>query len=80
MKPVSTVSLEIDGQVYEETSNGDGQYDAFMKAITKIYDKIDKPMPHLTDYIVTIPPGVKPMLSLKRQYMVFINVSSKPGV
>jgi D-citramalate synthase len=30
-----------------------------MKAITKIYDKIDKPMPHLTDYIVTIPPGGK---------------------
>lgn len=59
LKPVSTVSLEIDGQVYEETSNGDGQYDAFMKAITKIYDKINKPMPHLTDYIVTIPPGGK---------------------
>lgn len=59
LKPVSTVSLEIEGQVYEETSNGDGQYDAFMKAITKIYDKINKPMPHLTDYIVTIPPGGK---------------------
>lgn len=59
LKPVSTVSLEIDGQVYEETSNGDGQYDAFMKAITRIYEKIKKPIPHLTDYIVTIPPGGK---------------------
>jgi D-citramalate synthase len=59
LKPVSTVSLEIDGKVYEETSNGDGQYDAFMKAITKIYDQVKKPMPQLTDYIVTIPPGGK---------------------
>lgn len=59
LKPVSTVSLEIDGQVYEETSNGDGQYDAFMKAITKIYDRVQKPMPQLVDYIVTIPPGGK---------------------
>ncbi len=57
LKPVSTVSLEIDGQVYEETSTGDGQYDAFMKAITKIYNRVRKPMPQLTDYIVTIPPG-----------------------
>ncbi len=57
LKPVSTVSLEIDGEIYEETANGDGQYDAFMKAITRIYKRINKPMPHLTDYIVTIPPG-----------------------
>lgn len=28
-----------------------------MKAITKIYGRVGKPMPHLTDYIVTIPPG-----------------------
>jgi D-citramalate synthase len=59
LKPVSTVSLMIDEQIYEETSNGDGQYDAFMKAITKIYEKVGKPMPHLLDYIVTIPPGGK---------------------
>lgn len=59
LKPVSTVSLMIDGQIYEETSNGDGQYDAFMKAITKIYEKVNKPMPQLVDYIVTIPPGGK---------------------
>jgi len=59
LKPVSTVSLRINGEVYEETSNGDGQYDAFMKAITKIYKKVNKPMPQLVDYIVTIPPGGK---------------------
>lgn len=59
LKPVSTVSLKIDGQIYEETSNGDGQYDAFMKAITKIYERVHKPMPQLVDYIVTIPPGGK---------------------
>lgn len=59
LKPVSTVSLEIDGQTYEETSNGDGQYDAFVKAISNIYDRVHKPMPQLIDYIVTIPPGGK---------------------
>ncbi|UZQ84522.1 2-isopropylmalate synthase [Thermoclostridium stercorarium] len=59
LKPVSTVSLQINGEVYEETSTGDGQYDAFVKAVTKIYEKINKPMPQLVDYIVTIPPGGK---------------------
>jgi D-citramalate synthase len=43
--------------VYEETATGSGQYDAFMKALTKIYNKLDKTLPALTDYIVTIPPG-----------------------
>ena len=30
-----------------------------MKAVSKIYEKINKPMPQLVDYIVTIPPGGK---------------------
>lgn len=59
LSPVATVSILIGEEVYEETGTGDGQYDAFMKAITKIYNRINKTLPVLTDYIVTIPPGGK---------------------
>lgn len=57
LRSVATLKLEIDGDEYEETSAGDGQYDAFMKALYKIYEKLNKTKPVLTDYIVTIPPG-----------------------
>lgn len=57
LKPVSTLSIEIDGQVYEATSTGDGQYDAFMKAVKSIYDQLGKKLPHLVDYAISIPPG-----------------------
>ncbi|MCI0522849.1 MAG: hypothetical protein L0Y37_04250, partial [Bacteroidales bacterium] len=59
LKPFASVKIEIDGAMYEETSSGDGQYDAFMKAIRKIYDSLGREFPVLTDYIVTIPPGGK---------------------
>lgn len=59
LRSVATVAIEIDRQVYEETASGDGQYDAFMKALWKIYDKLKKDHPVLTDYVVTIPPGGK---------------------
>ncbi|MBN2166483.1 MAG: 2-isopropylmalate synthase [Marinilabiliaceae bacterium] len=59
LKPVASVSLTIDKESYEETSAGDGQYDAFMKCIWKIYQKLNKPYPILTNYSVTIPPGGK---------------------
>jgi D-citramalate synthase len=57
LKPVSTLSIEIDGQVYEATSTGDGQYDAFMKAVKSIYDQLGKKLPQLVDYEISIPPG-----------------------
>jgi D-citramalate synthase len=59
LMPLANVSIEIDGKVYQETANGDGQYDAFMHALWKIYDKLGKHHPVLEDYIVTIPPGGK---------------------
>ena len=59
MKPVATISLKIDGVRYEQTSSGDGQYDAFMKALHKIYDQRKVTIPKLEDYVVTIPPGGK---------------------
>lgn len=59
LKPFASVQVEIDGDLYEETSSGDGQYDAFMKTVRKIYDKLGKQYPRLTDYEVSIPPGGK---------------------
>ena len=57
LKPSANIQVEIEGNLYQETSSGDGQYDAFMKALRRIYDKLDKSLPNLIDYEVSIPPG-----------------------
>lgn len=57
LRSVATLRLAVEEQEYEETASGDGQYDAFMKALWKIYDKLGKSYPALTNYLVTIPPG-----------------------
>lgn len=57
LKPVATLKIQIDDRSFEETSVGDGQYDAFMKALKKIYAKLKKDLPKLIDYVVSIPPG-----------------------
>lgn len=57
LKPSTTVSLTIDGETYEENASGDGQFDAFMKALHKIYNKRSENLPELIDYAVRIPPG-----------------------
>lgn len=59
LKPVASLSVCIDNEIHAETAVGDGQYDAFMKAMWKIYERLKKPRPALTDYLVTIPPGGK---------------------
>jgi len=59
LKPFASVQIEIDGNLFQETSSGDGQYDAFMKALRIIYDRLGKELPVLTDYQVSIPPGGK---------------------
>jgi (R)-citramalate synthase len=59
LKPVASLSIEIGNVVYQEYSTGDGQYDAFVRALRKIYKKLEKPFPYLVDYSVTIPPGGK---------------------
>lgn len=59
MRPVATLRINILGEEYEEISAGDGQYDAFMKALWKIYGRLGKSHPVLTDYQVNIPPGGK---------------------
>lgn len=57
LKPASTVSIEINGEFFEENSSGDGQYDAFMRALKKIYQRLNKDFPTLVNYMVRIPPG-----------------------
>ena len=60
LRPTAIVKVEINGKEYMESSVGDGQYDAFMKALRTIYKgqrRIDFPV--LTDYMVNIPRGGK---------------------
>ncbi len=58
LKPMASVKLEVDGEVYEETAIGDGMYDAFVRSVRHIYrDKLQRPFPWLTNYVVSIPPG-----------------------
>ena len=58
LKPMATLSIEINGKVYQESSSGDGQYDAFVRALRKIYKgTLQRKFPMLTNYAVTIPPG-----------------------
>ncbi len=58
LKPLANVKVEIGGYQYESNSSGDGQYDAFVKAMRKIYKEyLDRTFPLLENYAVTIPPG-----------------------
>ena len=58
LKPGANVRVEINGQQYEAGATGDGQYDAFVKALRFIYRKyLGRTFPLLANYAVTIPPG-----------------------
>ncbi|MDD2477243.1 MAG: alpha-isopropylmalate synthase regulatory domain-containing protein, partial [Dysgonamonadaceae bacterium] len=57
LRPTATVKISIKGEVYQQSSVGDGQYHAFSKAMYKIYKLLNKPTPELLDYAVVIPPG-----------------------
>lgn len=57
LRPVATLKIEINGEAYEESASGDGQYDAFVRALRKIYNDLGKPFPMLVNYSVSIPPG-----------------------
>jgi len=59
MRPFASINIEINGEMYEGTASGDGQYDAFMNAIWTVYEKLEKVRPVLSDYLVRIPPGGK---------------------
>ena len=57
MRPSTTLCLKIDGEIIEENAQGDGQFDAFMNALAKIYKSKKMSLPKLVDYAVRIPPG-----------------------
>jgi (R)-citramalate synthase len=57
LKPSTTLSVEMQGKSFEAHAQGDGQYDAFMNALRKIYDQKKMVLPKLVDYAVRIPPG-----------------------
>lgn len=58
LKPMASVKLEVNGELYEESAMGDGMYDAFVRAVRHIYrDKLQRKFPWLTNYVVSIPPG-----------------------
>lgn len=59
LRPSVTLMVKIDDDIFEENAQGDGQYDAFMNALKKIYEKKKIKLPTLTDYAVRIPPGGK---------------------
>jgi len=57
LNPSATISIEIDTETVEEHAQGDGQFDAFMNAIRKVYKSKKIALPDLVDYVVRIPPG-----------------------
>ena len=57
IEKVATLKIEINGEAYQESASGDGQYDAFVRALRKIYTDLGRPFPMLTNYSVSIPPG-----------------------
>ena len=59
MRPSVTIMITIEGETFEEQAQGDGQYDAFMNALKKVYKQKKVELPVLTDYAVRIPPGGK---------------------
>lgn len=59
LKPSVTLAICIDGELFEEHAQGDGQYDAFVNALKKVYKQKKINLPNLVDYAVRIPPGGK---------------------
>lgn len=59
LKPSVQLRLNVYGKSYDAHATGDGQYDSFMRAVKQIYKSLNKQLPKLVDYIVSIPPGGK---------------------
>ena len=57
LKPSATLRVRVDEELFEENAQGDGQYDAFMNALKKIYSRKKMTLPMLMDYAVRIPTG-----------------------
>lgn len=59
LNPSVTIKICVEKEIFEEHAQGDGQYDAFMNALKKVYKHRKIELPQLTDYAVRIPPGGK---------------------
>ncbi len=59
LQPSATIKVKIGEEIIERSAQGDGQYDAFMNALKKIYKQKNLVLPTLLDYSVRIPPGGK---------------------
>ncbi|SMC50421.1 alpha-isopropylmalate synthase regulatory domain-containing protein [Cellulophaga tyrosinoxydans] len=57
LQPAAAVAVEIEGKLFEEHAQGDGQFDAFMNALKSVYKSLKVNLPKLIDYAVRIPPG-----------------------
>ena len=58
MRPIASLKVSINDVCYEADSTGDGQYDAFVKALRKVYkNNLNREFPLLDNYQVSIPPG-----------------------
>ena len=58
LRPTASVKLIIDGREYQDSAVGDGQFDAFVKAVRNIYTtRLSLPFPSLANYSISIPPG-----------------------
>ncbi|SEM42135.1 D-citramalate synthase [bacterium A37T11] len=57
LRPSATLAVRIHGELFEEHAQGDGQFDAFMNALTAAYTKNKIKLPDLIDYTVRIAPG-----------------------
>ena len=54
--PWAEIEIEIEGKLFKEKTIGDGQFNAFMNAVKKIFKNNKLIIPILIDYNVTIPP------------------------
>ena len=51
IKPIASIKISINGKEYTGDATGDGQYDAFVKALRQIYlEKLGRTLPHLLNY------------------------------
>ena len=58
LKPLASLRLEVNGEMYEESAQGDGQFDAFVRAVRHVYkNRLGRKFPWLSNYTVSIPPG-----------------------
>ena len=57
--PCASVTVEYHGKTVKSEANGDGGYDAFVKAVRKSMKQFNIEVPRLLDYEVHIPPGGK---------------------